>query len=629
MGAGFSEATASVVVTGTDTSTYASASFVLGTETPSGSTHTLTINGVDFIGVVSASAFTDSSTQRYYTIGSIDNDPDTGFGPNLANAIGAASVYSKVSASYIASSNTLVLSGSSAGSVGNVSVTTSSIATSTTKSLFLLEGVTALEGGIDSATGGSETSFILHTLADGEILNSTGNIGENEVLSGGTRNNVRWEVSNVNNKKGTFTLLVRRGDDTIKQKQILETWNNLSLDPNANNYIDKVIGNQDIGINNTDITDPFLTYSGDYQNKSKYIRVETLKQTIDYLDENGNVRVGDASGSLPGVGSGSLGGVFGGGKDGTISHPLSESLNEGIGQITQGFDLNVTAQQNQYLSALNLLSNADEYDFNLLLIPGVIRNQTGHAAVITKAVDICEARGDAFTIIDTVDYSENSLGNVNTQAKALNSNYAATYWPWVQSPDSQTGQNVWVPPSVVMGGVYAFNDKVGAPWNAPAGLNRGVIDTAVQAKRKLTHKNRDELYEKNVNPIATFPGQGICVWGQKTLQKKSSALDRVNVRRLLIKVKKFISASSRFLVFEQNNTQTRERFLNIANPYLEQVQAQSGLNAFRVVMDETNNTPDIVDRNILYGQLFLQPTKTAEFIVLDFTVQNTGATFSG
>jgi phage tail sheath protein FI len=158
-------------------------------------------------------------------------------------------------------------------------------------------------------------------------------------------------------------------------------------------------------------------------------------------------------------------------------------------------------------------------------------------------------------------------------------------------------------------------------------LNRGTITTAVQAERKLTNKNRDTLYEKNVNPIASFPADGICVWGQKTLQKKSSALDRVNVRRLMIKVKKFIAASSRFLVFEQNTQATRQRFLNIANPYLEQVQAQSGVNAFKVIMDASNNTPDVVDRNILFGQIFIQPTKTAEFIVLDFTVQPTGATF--
>ena len=138
---------------------------------------------------------------------------------------------------------------------------------------------------------------------------------------------------------------------------------------------------------------------------------------------------------------------------------------------------------------------------------------------------------------------------------------------------------------------------------------------------------RDDLYSSNVNPIATFPGQGVSVFGQKTMQKKASALDRVNVRRLLINVKKFIASTSRFLVFEQNNAATRGRFLNIVNPFLEQVQSNSGLNAFRVVMDESNNTPDVVDRNILFGQLFLQPTRTAEFIVLDFTIQPTGASF--
>jgi len=179
----------------------------------------------------------------------------------------------------------------------------------------------------------------------------------------------------------------------------------------------------------------------------------------------------------------------------------------------------------------------------------------------------------------------------------------------------------------VLPGVIAFNDKVAHPWFAPAGLNRGGIDIAIQAERKLSQSNRDDLYESNVNPIATFPGQGVVVFGQKTLQKKSSALDRVNVRRLLIKVKKFIASSSRFLVFEQNVESTRRRFLSIVNPYLEQIQSNSGLTAFRVVMDASNNTADTIDRNILYGQIFLQPARTAEFIILDFTVQPSGATF--
>ena len=158
-------------------------------------------------------------------------------------------------------------------------------------------------------------------------------------------------------------------------------------------------------------------------------------------------------------------------------------------------------------------------------------------------------------------------------------------------------------------------------------MNRGGLTSVTEAKTRLTHEERDDLYEGRVNPIATFPGQGVCVWGQKTLQAKPSALDRVNVRRLLIRLKKFISSSSRFLVFEQNTISTRNRFLNIVNPFLESVQANSGLSAFRVVMDDSNNTPDVVDRNRLVGQIFIQPTRTAEFIVLDFIVQPTGASF--
>jgi len=144
---------------------------------------------------------------------------------------------------------------------------------------------------------------------------------------------------------------------------------------------------------------------------------------------------------------------------------------------------------------------------------------------------------------------------------------------------------------------------------------------------RLSQSDRDELYENRINPIANFPNEGVCIWGQKTLQALPSALDRVNVRRLLITVKKFIASATRFLVFEQNTASTRNRFLQIVNPYLQDIVAQSGLSAFRVIMDETNNTPDVIDQNFLIGQLFLQPTRTAEFIVLDFTIQPTGASF--
>jgi phage tail sheath protein FI len=184
-----------------------------------------------------------------------------------------------------------------------------------------------------------------------------------------------------------------------------------------------------------------------------------------------------------------------------------------------------------------------------------------------------------------------------------------------------------VPPSAVLPGVIAFNDQVAAEWFAPAGLNRGGLTSVIEAKTRLTRAERDELYEGRLNPIATFPGQGVTVFGQKTLQAKPSALDRINVRRLLIAVKKFIASSTRYLVFENNTAATRNRFLSIVNPYLESIQQRQGLYAFRVIMDETNNTPDVIDRNIMVGEIFLQPAKTAEFIVLDFNVLPTGAAF--
>jgi len=515
---------------------------------------------------------------------------------------------------------TLVFTQATAGGNGNTTTTTN---------------ISQLTTG--NFTGGGN-SFKLNTVADGAIMNNAGPIGNNSLLESGSRHNIRWEVSSVNNNKGTFSLLVRRGDDTIKRKQTVETWNNLSLDPNTNNYIGKRIGDSYQTIAGTE-SDPYLTFSGKYPLKSKYVYVSEVTDTLDYLDENGKVRLPAASASLPIVGSGSVGGTFKQGSNGyagTATNPsgISGSARSLTYQMydkidnsdTQGFSMDANQGLTGYNKAINLLSNQDEYDINMILVPGLLQSAAKHSPVISKVIDTCEDRGDAFTIIDPVGYGS-AITDATGEAGDYDSNYAAMYWPWIQVPDNQTGTSRWVPPSVALGGIYAFNDKVAHPWFAPAGLNRGGIDIAIQAERKLTHGNRDDLYDAHINPIATFPGQGVTVWGQKTLQKKASALDRVNVRRLLIKVKKFIASSSRFLVFEQNNSSTRRRFLNIVNPFLEQVQSNSGLTAFKVVMDETNNTPDVVDRNTLYGQIFVQPTRTAEFIVLDFTVQPTGATF--
>ena len=306
--------------------------------------------------------------------------------------------------------------------------------------------------------------------------------------------------------------------------------------------------------------------------------------------------------------------------------------NEILPTNQQGLDCSTNKSRGSYAykQALAALSNADEFDFNLMTIPGV--EYQDHPYVVGLAIDVCERRGDAFYIMDIAPNQmagDTSINNVVDLAAQFDTNYVATYYPWVKVVDTNSNKVINVPPSVVMMSVYAANDKVAAEWFAPAGLNRGGIPTAVSVADRLTHTERDTLYEGHVNPIAAFPGQGVVAWGQKTLQRQPSALDRVNVRRLLIALKKFIASSSRYLVFEQNVSTTRQRFLNIVNPYLESVQQRSGIYAFKVVMDDSNNTPDLVDRNILYGQIYIQPTRTAEFIVLDFNVLPTGAAFPG
>ena len=293
---------------------------------------------------------------------------------------------------------------------------------------------------------------------------------------------------------------------------------------------------------------------------------------------------------------------------------------------TQGFDLSTSTSNGTkgYVRAINAISNPEEFDINLLATPGVIHSL--HASVTNHAIDKIEDRADAFFILDGSPYAATIQQAINN-VQSLDSNYVGTYYPWVKILDSEKNRPTWVPPSVVLPGVYANNDRIGQEWFAPAGLNRGGLTEVLEAQTRLTNSERDDLYENRINPIASFPGQGVVVFGQKTLQGKPSALDRINVRRLLINLRKFIASSSRFLVFEQNTTALRNRFLNIVNPYLEEVQANSGLSAFRVVMDDSNNTPDVVDRNQLVGQIFIQPTRTAEFIVLDFVVQPTGAAF--
>jgi phage tail sheath protein FI len=384
------------------------------------------------------------------------------------------------------------------------------------------------------------------------------------------------------------------------------------MDPTAPNYIARAIGDTYYSVEK-DGTDYYVKTNGNYPNRSAYVRVsEVLTPTPQYFDNNGNAKSAYFS-SLPIIGSGSFQGGVG------ENFYNDAKFNENINATNiQGISAN------DYTQSLNLLTNTDDYQFNVISAPGLIHSL--HASQVNQIVNLAQGRTDCMAVVDLVPYNS-TINTVTTQAGAFDSSYAATYWPWLQSIDPNTAQSVWSPASVFIPGVYAFTDASSDPWFAPAGLIRGALGNVIRAERKLTSGNRDTLYEANVNPIATFPGSGTVVFGQKTLQKRASALDRVNVRRLLISLKDYIVQVSDNLVFEQNTISTRNSFLSQVNPYLESVQQRQGLYSFKVVMDATNNTPDVIDRNELVGQIYLQPTKTAEFIILDFNVLPTGATF--
>jgi len=537
--------------------------------------------------------------------------------------------------------------------------------------------------------------FRFHTLGHGNGENTRFKVSISGVKAAGEDGGTDYSV---------FSVTLRSFSDTDKRKTVLETFNNVNLDPASPNYIARVIGDRYYTIDDNGK----ITENGDWGNNSKYIRVqvgaqgsypvsaapfahgaytnpifvgsdETIVpavtfQTTSTTNTTGNpfkfsgidletavVKIDNHQylkpipngatvgsnvvfgfdGNITGVGlslemTGSatadmvnrqftLG--FQGGFDGMSPAreiALGSSISAGN---SQGFDLSSTSADGykSYSRCINALSNADEWDINMLVTPGIVRRL--HSSVTTKAIDMVEARQDAFYIADFVGETD-TISQVTDQASSVDSNYVGTYYPWVRTVDTNTNKLVSVPPSVLLPAVYAANDAIAAEWFAPAGLNRGGIVGAASVVNRLTHSERDTLYENKVNPIATFPGQGIVAFGQKTLQDKASALDRINVRRLLITVKKYIASTSRFLVFEQNTATTRARFINTVQPYLEGIQQRQGLYAFKVVMDETNNTPDVVDRNILAGQIFLQPAKTAEFIVIDFNILPTGAAFS-
>ena len=451
----------------------------------------------------------------------------------------------------------------------------------------------------------------------------------NGALPSGSSANVRWEVTNVDTGSGTFSLIIRRGDDYQQSKTILETWNGISLDPNQNNYIAYVIGD----VKETPVQENnkwYLQITGSYANRSKYVRVKNVNlPTPGYLNQYGQP-YSQYTASMPLVGSGSSQGSFGSATGEIWGCYNSASLN-----MFENIKINnatVTTPNNNaqgifvenYTVATSLLGNGDAYDFNVIYAPGM--NAQNGVSVVNGILNLAQNRGDAIAVVDAVSYGQN-ISTVIGKAQSFDNSYGATYWPWVQISSRETGKINFVPASTLIPAVYEYNDKVSAEWFAPAGLNRGGMSTVLRPERRLSVDDRNSLYQGKVNPIATFAGVGTVVYGQKTLQAKASALDRVNVRRLLIALKRYIREIGETIVFEPNTQVTRNKFLNQVNPYLETVQQRQGLYSFQVVMDETNNTPSVIDRNQLVGTIYLQPTRVAEFIQLDFNILPTGTTF--
>ena len=467
-------------------------------------------------------------------------------------------------------------------------------------------------------------AFTLETLTDGAIMNSVGPTGSNGTLDSGSAQNIRWEIQAPNTGSGVFSLIIRQGNDTAKAKSILEIFPNVSLDPKQSNYIARIVGDQTQTLLGASTVDPYLQVTGSYPNASRYVRVKSVDlKTPDYFDNNGSAK-SEFTSSIPRAQSGSMqsatGELVGGRATINYYQDINDTDSQGMGATEMGSGIGY------YTTAFNLLANRDDFRYNIITAPGLVYSNANHATPLNTMISNTQNRGDAIALMDLENYGSTITAATATAASVDNS-YVASYWPWLQLADPDSRQLVWAVPSALIPGVYAFNDKSAEAWFAPAGINRGGLGTVTQAERKLTQTNRDDLYTGKVNPIATFPGRGVVVFGQKTLQSSASALDRVNVRRLLIELKSFISQIADNLVFEQNTAATRNNFLGQVNPYLESVQQRQGLYAFKVQMDAANNGPDVVDRNQMVGAIYLQPTKTAEFIYLDFNILPTGATF--
>lgn len=435
---------------------------------------------------------------------------------------------------------------------------------STISALLGLESETALGEGTTGAASDADT------YNDAIVTGSTNTTDDVaftiQAESPGTTGNLTQVVITNNIREGTWNMEVYSDGNNV------ESWGNLTKDSTSRLYVDS-----------------FLAVS------SSFLR------TVDNTSVTG----------LPTPGTYTLSG-------GTNGIPADADSQD---ELVIGSDVARTGMQ--------AISDPEQYDIDLIAVPG-----HSSTSVITALINLCAERHDCFAIIDApfafgveeIVAWQNGTHTLN--ASRFDSNFAALYWPWVQIRDTYNRIDVWVPPSGAVMASYVMSDAIGAPWMAPAGINRGVVRNIEQVYTTPTSEERNLMYgyRNAVNPIIKFPsGEGYYIWGQKTLQRNTTALDRVNVRRLMLYLEKRIRTNTRELLFEPHDEQLRRRFITIADAVLSDVRTQRGVTDYFIKCDEELNTSDVIDRNELRARIGVQPTRAAEFILIEFSIHRTGS----
>lgn len=512
--------------------------------------------------------------------------------------------------------------------------------------------------------------FKFHHVGDGDYTNRQIKIAIQRMNSSSTLQYAKFDV------------IVRAYDDTDKKPIILETFYEVDLNPLSDSYIGKRIGDQ---YYQYDPDNNKLTLNGDYPNKSNYIRVELSPQVKEFniaklglpkrvfripcpysssvaeFDYSEPVKTtGSYSATLPYYKHQGYHTNLNAIRALSVANGISASVNNWSGNtlyddfsydffvpmyggfdgrdpskgyITDanticGFDMS-TGTNSQgykaYTKALDMLKNTQEFDIDVISIPGVNIGTDNKKLIFEYALqEICEYRSDCIVVADAAEMDTSNVSQVCNNTSNFDSSYGAVYYPAVKIKCDYTKTYPVIPAATLIPSVIAYTQKVSQPFYAPAGIDRGSLNV-LQAVTKLNKQERDLLYAARINPIASFASNGTVVWGQKTLQQKASALDRLNVRILINRIKKWVEGYGKIMLFNNNTASLRSLFTIGVQAYLNNLIAVNGLYAFKFKMDETNNTPDVIDRNQLVGQVWIKPTKTAEYIIIKINVTRTDA----